>query len=386
MATPYSFLFLSVAFLSTLIEIKGTRWMDANPHAADWPNKIHHRNYDEARMSGDKRPLGKLATLAKDVENQMEARHFRNSKWMKLMKTALEEKKGKVGKKPYSKDTPNRKPKVNCGNHDANNTDTNTDTNVECGISNLNEAAYWAHHIVGGQGAERGMFPWQVGLSSYSDSLNIWCGGSYVIGNDGRPKVVTASHCISYEAMYGWDVYATFNLLDVNDPTGSVTWKVSKIIMHPDYDNETMENDVAILEFDEPLSDMPEGATPVCIASTPHVGGETAYVSGWGHTSQGGYGSDQLQYVEKRLLTLEDCQNTLYKDYEIKVTEVMICAGEEGIDSCQGDSGGPLVTENADGKWELIGVVSWGEGCGKAGYPGVYANVPCLYKWINDNI
>ena len=62
-------LLFSVAFLSTLIEIKGTRWMDANPHAADWPNKIHHRNYDEARMSGDKRPLGKLATLAKGIND-----------------------------------------------------------------------------------------------------------------------------------------------------------------------------------------------------------------------------------------------------------------------------------------------------------------------------
>ena len=48
-----------------------------------------------------------------------------------------------------------------------------------------------------------------------------------------------------------------------------------------------MQNDVAILEFDEPLNDMPEYAKPVCIASTAHQGGEVAYVSGWGHTTQG---------------------------------------------------------------------------------------------------
>ena len=49
----------------------------------------------------------------------------------------------------------------------------------------------------------------------------------------------------------------------------------------------------------------------------------------------GGSGSDDLQYVQKILLTLNDCQATLYEDYHIQVTETMICAGEKGIDSCQ---------------------------------------------------
>ena len=48
----------------------------------------------------------------------------------------------------------------------------------------------------------------------------------------------------------------------------------------------------------------------------------------------------------------------------------------------QGDSGGPFVTPEGD-HWTQIGVVSWGIGCGKQHYPGVYTRVSKMMEWIN---
>jgi secreted trypsin-like serine protease len=49
----------------------------------------------------------------------------------------------------------------------------------------------------------------------------------------------------------------------------------------------------------------------------------------------------------------------------------------------QGDSGGPLFQcINRDGPCKQIGIVSWGIGCAKEQYPGVYTRVASFAPWI----
>lgn len=72
---------------------------------------------------------------------------------------------------------------------------------------------------------------------------------------------------------------------------------------------------------------------------------------------------------------------------EDKLTSGMFCAGylAGGIDSCQGDSGGPMVCSSRD-RSTLLGIISWGYGCGRANKPGVYTKVANYLDWIKQTV
>nr|CAI5866442.1 unnamed protein product [Callosobruchus analis] len=83
----------------------------------------------------------------------------------------------------------------------------------------------------------------------------------------------------------------------------------------------------------------------------------------------------------------KDCRNTNYSSKMI--SDNMLCAGYPDTgkkDSCQGDSGGPLVTRKRNSsRYEVIGIVSWGNGCARPGYPGVYTRVTQYVDWIKEH-
>jgi len=73
-----------------------------------------------------------------------------------------------------------------------------------------------------------------------------------------------------------------------------------------------------------------------------------------------------------------------YSTIGLGVTDQMFCAGitAGGKDSCQGDSGGPIITASK----QLVGIVSWGEGCAQPNFPGVYSRIGALTSFISANL
>nr|CAD7568901.1 unnamed protein product [Timema californicum] len=69
------------------------------------------------------------------------------------------------------------------------------------------------------------------------------------------------------------------------------------------------------------------------------------------------------------------------EDFDFGISEGMICTETLGKDTTAGDSGGPLLLKKGKDS-TLIGVVSFGEGSGDPGDPGVYTNVVYYKRWI----
>ena len=153
--------------------------------------------------------------------------------------------------------------------------------------------------------------------------------------------------------------------------------------MHPNFSSSTLNNDVAIWKLATaiPTSSAVSYATLPASGSDP-TAGTTTSVAGWGTLSSQGSSPTNLRKVDVPIVSRATCRN----NYSVsEITDTMICAGltAGGKDSCQGDSGGPLI--NASTR-QLVGIVSWGEGCAAAGKPGVYARVGALLPFITANL
>ncbi|KAH8336750.1 hypothetical protein KR059_002301, partial [Drosophila kikkawai] len=176
--------------------------------------------------------------------------------------------------------------------------------------------------------------------------------------------------------------WVNFLVVAGSDNTGSmngVVVRVEKLIPHELYNATTTDNDIALVKVTPSLPLATYAAMESIELSTeePKVGA-TATISGWGYTTEGGRSSNQLQQVTVPIVDSAKCQEAYYWR---PISEAMICAGVSagGRDACQGDSGGPLVVNG-----KLAGIVSWGEGCARPNYPGVYANVAYFNEWITN--
>jgi len=216
--------------------------------------------------------------------------------------------------------------------------------------------------IVGGTTATASDNPFQVALLNRSVANNYdaqFCGGSLVKAN----VVVTAGHCVYGKTASQIQVLTGTRSLS----SGGTRRNVTSIAIHPSYNDNTLDYDVAVLT----LSSSATGIPLASLASSDPAAGTNLLVTGWGNTSAtGGSYPTALRKATVPMISTTTCNGSSV--YNGQITSRMICAGylAGGIDSCDGDSGGPLARGST-----LVGVVSWGQGCAQRNKPGVYARV-----------
>ena len=269
-------------------------------------------------------------------------------------------------------------------------TEVNSTTDTDSSSYSTSISTY----IVGGDDADR-EYPWMVALYKSGDFI---CGGVLISSN----WVATAAHCVyesddedgnatAYDASYYSLVIGEsthYSSTSLAESAGVTVYSLSSVVIQPNYDGDTYDYDIALLELD--ASYYQPGPALTLVSQFDEIEeGDILTTIGYGVLST----DDDATPEDKIPTTLQEAdlpyvpENQCYWSGYGLTTDNMFCAGysdDTGIDSCTGDSGGP-VFRTLDGQLSLVGLVSWGAStC--SDYPGVYTNISNLRSWILENI
>ena len=192
---------------------------------------------------------------------------------------------------------------------------------------------------------------------------------------------MTAAHCF-YGQRHKRNIIGVGGTTSLNKMTEQNQYLVTDIFKHGGYDSQN-HNDIALLKLD--IRKKPsDNISPVCMGPPPGVSFPNLLAVGMGKQSEHTQASLFLKEVFLPPKNKSYCEE-LFRKQGFDGESQLCAGGDRGKDSCQGDSGGPLVGISGQSAF-LLGIVSWGNGCGRPHFPGVYTRVSFYHDWIKDTI
>jgi len=217
---------------------------------------------------------------------------------------------------------------------------------------------------------------WSSLVSLQSNTTHI-CGGTLI-----SPKwILSATHCVTNQ----YNQITPISHLSIVNGSYKLfsadmkRYKISKLIVYPYYNSTTNDGDILLIELEESIN---LSSFPSIKKGLDLYNGRESITAGWGSINANSKTpSSMLREVKVPIVDRDRCNG--YFAYNGEVTANMICAGYMGGggDSCSGDSGGGLISYESDRAY-LIGITSWGRGCGEVYHPTIYTNINSYYDWI----
>ncbi|XP_060756554.1 transmembrane protease serine 7 [Neoarius graeffei] len=262
--------------------------------------------------------------------------------------------------------------------------DDSDEKDCACGqsmpVKHVMDSAALQERVVGGVNAVEGEWPWQVSLHF---SGHLYCGASVITSE----WLISAAHCFSKERLSDPRQWMA-HLGMLTQGNAKHVAEIRRIVVHEYYNARNFDYDIALLQLRKAWpSSLTPFIQPVCLPAPSQTitKRHRCWVTGWGYRSE----QDKvlptvLQKAEVNVLSQSECKRAYGP-----VSPRMLCAGVPTgeRDACRGDSGGPLSCQASEGgRWFLTGIVSWGSGCGRPNFPGVYTRVAKFIYWINSHI
>jgi trypsin len=191
----------------------------------------------------------------------------------------------------------------------------------------------------------------------------------------GEKAVITAASCVKDKDTTSFNV----RLGSLYHASEGTVINVSSIDIHPKFDADSLDNDIAFLTLADSYSDVTPAQLPT--KAKPLGIGSSVQIFGWGKSSEGGSLPSTLKTASVKTISRSDCQK-IYGSITAITTRELCVASRDGTAARPFDEGGPVV----DSAGTLVGIISRTRSFDMGNYPGVDTQVDAYLDWINSKL